>query len=211
MKELLNKTKEMIIDTLLPRKCVNCGKEGNYICDSCSLFLLETPTLRYVGGLEELISVWEYEGIIKKLLNNVKSNRMYDIISELIEKAFKVREAVVPEGAYITFVPMWKNREKDIGFNPAELIAIKLGEKTGRKVASLLEKTKDTSFQKDSTKEERMKIVRGSFAVKEDFVPEKIVLVDDLWKSGATMTECCQELKEKGAKLVWGFTLARIS
>ncbi len=212
MKELLNKTKEMIIDTLLPRKCVNCGQEGKYVCDSCSLFLLETPSLRSIGGLEELISVWEYEGIIKKLLGDIKSNKTYDIINELMERAFQIREAAIPEGAYITFVPMWGKKEKEMGFNPAELIARKLGEKTGNKVISLLDKTRDTSFQKDSNKEERVRIIKGSFIVKEaDFIPEKVLLVDDLWESGVTMTECCRKLEESGVKLVWGFTLARIS
>jgi competence protein ComFC len=161
--------------------------------------------------MEELISVWEYEGIIRKLLNEIKSNRMYDIINELIDKSFQVREAIIPEGAYISYVPMWAKKEKEMGFNPAELIAKKIGERTGKRVLPLLEKTKETSFQKDFNRERRMKAVRGSFAFKGDLVPEKVVLVDDVLESGATMAECCRELKENGVKLVWGFTLARIS
>ena len=91
------------------------------------------------------------------------------------------------------------------------MIAKKLGEKTGRKVVPLLGKMKDTSFLKYSDKEERIKAVKGSIVFNSDFAPERVVLVDDLWESGATMTECCQKLKENGVKLVWGFTLARIS
>ena len=62
-------------------------------------------------------------------------------------------------------------------------------------VISLLDKTRDTSFQRDSNKEERIRIIKGSFIVKEaDFIPEKVLLVDDLWESGTTMAECCRKL-----------------
>jgi predicted amidophosphoribosyltransferase len=40
-------------------------------------------------------------------------------------------------------------------------------------------------------------------------MPKKVVLVDDLWETGATHRECCENLKIKGVEQVWGFTLFR--
>jgi len=190
---------------------VACGKEGKYICEKCSLFLSESPSLFGAGGLEELVSVWEYEGLIKKVISKIKYEGMFDAIGELVEKAFKIREPYIPKDTTITFVPMFKKKEKQRGFNQAELIARKVGEMTNRQVLPLLEKIKDTPSQTELNKEERMLNVKGSFRRKEgvNCYYRNILLVDDVWTSGATMQECCKELKKSEKKKVFGFTLAR--
>ncbi|MFH1582256.1 MAG: hypothetical protein ABIA08_00660 [bacterium] len=210
MQKLLTKTKELAIDMFFPKRCFNCGKEGEYICRDCGLFLLETPNLKDIGGLEELVSVWEYEGIMKKIINESKKNGIFDVFNELIDKAFRVRESNLPEDVFITFVPMDKKEEKRIGFNQSKLIAKRLGEKTDRKVISLLSK-KIAKKQGGLDREARIENVKDKFYMKDtDFIPEKVILVDDIWVSGATMTECGKILKENGVKKVWGFTLTRL-
>jgi len=188
-----------------------CKKEGKYICDNCGLFLSETPSIFGVGGLEELVSIWEYEGLIKKLIYKIKYEGMFDAIDELVERAFGIREPYIPEDTTITFVPMFRKKEKRRGFNQAELIAKKVGEITDREVLSLLEKIKDTPSQTELNKEERMANVKDSFRRKEGInCYNNVLLVDDVWTSGATMQECCRILKRSGGvKKVWGFTLAR--
>ena len=202
--------KESIIDILLPRRCAGCGKEGRYICEKCGLFLSEAPSVFMTNGLEELVSVWEYEGLIKKIILKIKYDGMFDAIDELAEKAFEIREPYIPEDTTITFVPMFKKKEMQRGFNQAELIAKKLGQITGREVLPLLEKIKDTPSQTELNKEERMANVKDSFRREEGLnCYNNVLLVDDVWTSGATMQECCRILKRSGVKRVWGFTLAR--
>ncbi len=212
LKELI-KIKNWVVDLLLPVQCVACGKEGKYICEKCSLFLSEAPSVFQAGGLEELVSVWEYEGLIKKIILKIKYKGMFDAINEFVEKAFEIREPYIPEDTTITFVPMFKKKEKRRGFNQAKLIAKKVGEITSRKVLPFLEKIKDTSSQTELNKEERMENIKGSFrllrTVLNSELPENVLIVDDVWTSGATMQECCRVLKKAGVKKVWGFTLAR--
>jgi len=208
--KILENIKEGIINILLPKTCVACGKEGKYICEKCSLFLSEAPTVFMAGGLEELVSAWEYEGVIKNIIFKIKYDGMFDAIDELVEKAFGIREPYVPEDTIITFVPIFKKKEKRRGFNQAELIAKKVGEITGREVSPLLEKIKDTPSQTELNKEERIANVKDSFQRKEGMnCYNNVLLVDDVWTSGATMKECCRILKRSGVKKVWGFTLAR--
>jgi len=206
-----NQLKENIIDILLPKTCVGCGKEGKYICKKCSLFFSEAPSIFMTGGLEELVGAWEYEGLIKNIIFKIKYDGMFDAIGELVEKAFKIREPYIPEDTTITFVPMFRKKEKRRGFNQAELIAKKVGEITDREVLSLLEKIKDTPSQTELNKEERIENVKGAFCSMSDIKQtwENVLLVDDVWTSGATMQECCRILKRSGVKRVWGFTLAR--
>ena len=205
-----NQLKETILDIILPRSCLGCGEEGKYICEKCELFLSEAPSLFGQGGLEELVSVWEYDGLIKDIILKIKYYGMFDAISELIKKAFELREPYIPEDTTITFVPLFKKKERDRGFNQAELIAKKLGEMTGKKVLPLLEKIKDTRSQTKLDKVERLTNIKGSFRRKEGTTcGSNVLLVDDVWTSGATIRECAKVLKKSGVKRIYGFTLAR--
>lgn len=205
-----NQLKENIIDILFPRICVGCGKEGKYICDQCSLFLSEATSIFDRGNLREVVSVWEYEGLIKKIIFKIKYDGMFDAINELVEKAFERREPYIPEDMVITFVSMFKKKEKRRGFNQAELIARKVGGITGREVLPLLEKIKDTLSQTELNKEERVKNVKNSFQMEKGVdCPQDILIIDDIWTSGATMEECARVLRKSGARNIQGFVLAR--
>jgi competence protein ComFC len=202
--------RENIINILLPRICLGCGKEGRYICDQCSLFLSEATSIFARGKLEEVASAWEYEGLIKKIILKIKYEGMFDAIDELTEKIFERRELYIPENTIITFVPMFKRKERRRGFNQAELIARKVAKKTGREIFPLLEKIKDTPSQTELNKKERAKNVRDSFRMKEKInCPKDILIIDDVWTSGATMEECARILRIAGAKNIRGFVLAK--
>ncbi len=104
MKLFVRKTFSFLLDTIFPKFCVNCEKEGNYICEKCSLFISEAsfvcPTCQkasYFGethrncekrnGLNGLISVWDYDGPIKKAIHYIKYQGFFDISKEIIERA----------------------------------------------------------------------------------------------------------------------------
>ncbi len=239
--------KNSLLDILFPKFCAGCGKEGNYICDDCSIFIGEASLIYPENGLKGLVSVWEYQGVLKKLLSDIKYKKVSDIIDCISEKAFKVIVNDVSrfsdflgflfsEDVCITYVPMYKNKERDKGFNQAELIAKEIGKITGKKVVSLLEKIKETRPQVELNRKARLKNLEGAFQyrIRENtgffsrFIPslsrqepyasqkiqysrsfQEIVLVDDIWTTGATMRECCKILKKAGARKIWGFTLAR--
>jgi ComF family protein len=162
-------------------------------------------------GFEQLTCCWEYNGIIKRIIWEAKKNGIFDALKELIDKAMSERETFLPEDLFITFVPGRKDEERIKGFNHAEVIARRLSEITERRLIPLLE-TKIVKKQEGLDKKERFKNVKGGFKVKKGVVvPEKVLLVDDILVSGATMAECCRELRENGAKKVWGFTLTKVN
>ena len=207
--------KEILLDILLPKKCVGCKKEGQYICKDCELFFSEIPQMSKV----EPYSVWEYEGIIEKAILKIKYDGYYDIINELVEKAFEKIDLNLPEDTYITYVPMYKKREKERGFNQAELIAKKVGllllreKQRPIKVLSLLTKIKDNRSQVGLGPQERLENVRGVFELKPSEVesrpPKAVLLIDDVYTTGATMNECTKVLRKARIRDIYGFTLAR--
>lgn len=214
------KVKNSLLDIFFPKFCAGCGKEGNYICDNCSLFIGEAPLIYTGDGLKGLVSVWEYQGIMKKLLSDIKYKKVSDIIDDISKKAFRVIVNDVSRfsdflsflfygDTYITYVPMYKNKEKDRGFNQAELIAEEIGKITGKKVVPLLKKIKDTESQAKLSRKARLVNLKDAFECRKCSRFQNLVLVDDIYTTGATMRECCKILKKAGAKKVWGFTLAR--
>ena len=163
------------------------------------------------------MSVWEYEGLIKKAIEKIKHSGCYDIINELVEKAFEKIELNLPANTYITYVPMYKKKEKQIGFNAAELIAEKVAEVLNRdklqpmEVVSLLIKAKETIPQTNLDVSERIENIKDSFKLKEGVsCPKNVLLVDDFSITAATMKECSRVLKESGAVNIYSFTLAKV-
>jgi len=212
MLETLNKIKEGILDILLPKKCIGCKKEGQYICKNCEIFLSEVEP--YEAELTPgVVSVWEYEGIIEKAILKIKYNGCHDIINELVDKAFEKIELNLSADTYITYVPMYKKRERERGFNQAELTARKVGEKTERPVIKFLKKIKDNRTQVGLDPKERLENVKDAFqlSVKPSLTetPSSVLLVDDVYTTGATMRECTRVLRKAGVKNVYGFTIAR--
>jgi len=196
-----------LLDILFPRVCINCGKEGKYICDKCKVFISEAEPLIYTEEcLDGLISVWDYEGLIKELIHMIKYQGVTDIIKELMSLIdIKVYYQ------YITYVPMYLKREKRRGFNQAELIAKELAKKVEVRPLPLLKKIKDTEDQVRLSKEERLENVKAVFAPLSGATASQgnVLLVDDVFTTGATMKECCKVLKKVGVQKVWGFTIAR--
>ena len=211
MFEVLNKIKEWLLDILFPRFCLGCGREGTYICKDCAIFLSEVDMIE-AGPRSNIMSVWEYEGLMEKLILKIKYDGCYDIINELVEKAFKTIELNLPPDIYITYVPMYRKKEKRRGFNQAELIAKKVGERTNRPVGKLLEKIKDNRPQVNLGPQERAENVKNVFKmieVRPQSMWQNVLIVDDVYTTGATVGECVRVLKKSGVKNVWGFTLSR--
>lgn len=213
MFEVLNKTKEWILDILFPKFCIGCGREGLYICKDCEIFLSEIE-----NTIPNLTSVWEYDGLMEKLIYKIKFDGCYHIIDELVEKAFEKIDLKLPEDTVITYVPMWFKKERQRGFNQSELIAKKIADVHPRGVHKLLEKVKDNRSQVGLGPKERVENVKGVFSfLKPGFssskpgfaIPQNVLLIDDIYTTGATMSECMKVLRKAGVKNVWAFTLAR--
>ncbi len=250
-KEKWGSLKEGFFDILFPRFCVGCRKEGKYICSKCSEFLSEnslvcpmcgessftgtshkTCARRY--GLDGLVSGWDYEGIIKKTIWDIKEGQ-YHMGEKTVERLFtlmvgqkdrfqdflkfscnkNIKIAYVPTGneKLINPINKLKNpRNKNMiifkGNKHAEILSKAVSEIIEKETVDLLEKVRETKKQANLKKEERLENVRGAFEAKRKS-PENIILVDDVFTTGATLRECCKILKKAGAKKVWGLTLAR--
>src|SRR3989344_1827847 len=101
------------LDLLFPKKCVGCGKMGEYVCNDCQVGMWEEEQL------PGLTCLWAYEGLARKLISKAKYDGRYDYLKFLI---FNFRE-FLKEKPVVVPVPLHENRLRERGFNQAEIIA----------------------------------------------------------------------------------------
>jgi len=216
---------EALVDFVFPKECVGCGNEGEDLCLECWRGMaLATQICPMCGklssdgwshkrckkkdGMEGLVAIWSHEDeIVRKVVGSIKYGFNRELVRLLLDKCSwetgHVFDIIVP-------VPLYWYRENWRGFNQAELTGGYLATRIGVPLVKALERVKNTPQQaRIKNKELRIKSVENAFTTVLEVKNKKILLVDDVFTSGASMRECAKELKKAGAKEVWGFVLAR--
>ncbi len=130
-----------------------------------------------------------------------------DRLAEVVRQNGKALEAdlIVP-------VPLHKIRRRERGFNQAELLSKRLAKRLGLPHQGVLLVRKRPRPDKHLlTSNERWEAVRGAFATRRGSQVDKrrVLLVDDVMTTGATLDACAKALREAGASSVLGLTVAR--
>lgn len=196
-------------EPVTPPKCTICGTpfleagETNHPCGRCIKgpppFHRAISIYRFDDSLVDAIHTLKYSGksTLAKCLGNLMSN--HDIFDE-------EHDIIIP-------VPLHIRRLRERGFNQALLLAKPLSNAHGITIDPfLLTRTRETPSQTGMGRKEREQNVRGAFALRNAWNLKglKILLVDDVYTTGATVKECSKMLKKGGAKEVNVLTLARV-
>ena len=223
----------LILDFLFPPRCEGCGKLGCYICAKCADTIvlrgarcpecdrmaidgMTHPVCQRAQGLDGLISVFAYSGVIKKVLKTIKYRFVHHEAESLIN--------LIPKDLWILLkrhfsnfviypVPLHEDRLKWRGFNQAEKLAEFISVRLQLPVAEglLIRSEKRTPQADISHRQDRIKNAKGLFGFSSILKSQypSILLIDDVWTTGATMKEAAKVLKRNGAAKVWAITMAR--
>lgn len=192
-------------------KCPKCGMglataEGpDHLCARCLNeelnFTLARALGPYEGLLAELITRFKYQGAT--YLANPLGMLLADYKDEIF--SFAQIDMLVP-------VPLHLRRLQERGFNQSLLLARVISRVHKIPVEfNVLERIRYTQPQTQLSGSERERNMRGAFRVRKNLFPagNNILLIDDVFTSGATVGECARVLKEAGARQVQVLTLAR--
>lgn len=116
-----------------------------------------------------------------------------------------------PAADVITYIPPDGDRSVKRGHQPARDLAEALGERWGVSAARLLERTRPVARQTTLSRAERRRNVRGAFRAAPALVPPAVVLVDDVYTTGATVDAAAAALRRAGAGRIDVVTFARAS
>jgi len=189
-------------------KPMNKGTDDSesFICEDCQSYhipnVLNRSAVLYNSFIKEKVALYKYRG--KESLSEIFSRWLF-----ITYEAYFLHENI----DFISFVPLHPLRLRERGFNQSEQLANQLSKYTGIPVLDLLERVKHTEKQSKRTKKERLKQIKGNFNLNPFFLPtikaKHILLVDDIYTTGATIHECADRLLTAGAKKVYSLTLAR--
>lgn len=201
--------------------CSVCGERvlSSYaITDSDGL--MQCPVCRRIDRpFDRAVAYGSYDGGLRELIHLLKYNRMRPaaaVLGRMLAETLIGLEASLEQpSVLVSPVPLFKRRYRDRGFNQAELVArdaLKvLAEPRWQLRADLLRRTRDTHSQIGLTSHQRRENMRGAFAVTSaaEVTGREIVLVDDVYTTGTTASECARVLRRAGASRVWVATVAR--
>ena len=213
------KITQTIKDAVFPRFCIQCKNEGSLLCEEC--FVLWQPgKLQIVDGDQHLHS-WQYaDPIARELICSWKYH--FDQSAWKIMQA-KLRPSLIAlqhlvhihSIEVIVPVPLHSIRMCERGFDQAVMIAEFLSSELDLPVASFIKRNRSTGHQTERETQDRIESMKKSpftfvpATSKESCLPNSILLIDDVWTTGATINAATSVLQKVGIEKIWKYTLAR--
>lgn len=213
-----NKLLRFALDMLFPSFCVGCHKEGAVLCSSCreGIIIRRVPSRVKPQGVSAVYAACEYrEPIVAALVQELKYGGVTDIAdvcAELIGTHLSCAGFSAPEHAVVVPVPLSKKRMRERGFNQSELIGKQIARAFSLPfLPKAMVRIRDTKPQTETgSRSERALNIKNAFACysKEAVKGKHIILIDDVFTTGATLSECAKTLKSAGATRVTALTVA---
>ena len=215
----------MLLDLFYPPHCSVCEKyienRRDILCDECTDNILAIEKYHHnVPPLKEVWRLTKYKSGTKPLIRDLKFNKRLNtliVINKILNKALISNtelSKLLNKIDIATIVPLHKEREAKRGFNQVELIFNDWLSQQNIPIERLLLRIRSTEhlYKFKSSKEKRMKEIIGAFALEEDAVDKikgkRILILDDIFTTGTTMSECAKILEISGASCIYGLALA---
>ena len=212
---MLNK----IIDYVYPKVCGFCNKiiSTEYTCKNCQeklkyMYESERQLVSVNKYFDILICSYKYNGIIRsKILQYKFKNKKY-LYTTLSQRLIELLNMYSNEIDIIIPVPIHFMRAFNRGYNQIFLIARFIAKKIDKELKNnILKKVRNNKPQSLLTANKRKNNVYNAYKlIRADAIKGKtILLIDDIYTTGATVNECSKVLKENGAKKIIVATVAK--
>ncbi len=229
------KGRDFIFDFILPKYCLNCRKEGEWLCAQCQDLLtfkkqycLHCKTFNTSGKfcsscekkyfLDGVLIAGDYDNqILAELIKKIKYHFAKDV-SEILAQFLKnfvleyqKKNNFNLKNFILIPIPLHKKRENFRGFNQSYELTQKFAEFFDLKINKHdLIKIKNTKAQAKLNENERKNNIKESFSWQgKNLKKQNIILIDDVVTTGSTLNECARILKNNGAGEIIGLAVAK--
>lgn len=214
-----------VIEVAYPPRCPGCGLRGRWVCEEC---LATTPlfgeprcptcSMPITGGscdcrelpdrVDKLWVAGLHDGWLRSAVHSFKFNgetaraSHFASLMEAACGAFGIDTVLVP-------VPLHPKRKRQRGYEQTTILAREIGKRTGQPVFTGLRKERNTPQQVGLSRAERSLNLLGAFElIPGTTCPGRVLLIDDVATTGATLTECAIALRNGGATHVSAVVIA---
>lgn len=232
----VKKLHSVAINLLFPPSCVGCDNFGPWLCNDClkkigvpidTCVFCNEKTLRGLtcgdcrkhNNLFGIISVGGYKNpVLRNAVHAFKFSGVRDMAEPLGDLLAKnILQTLRSDLEEFTLIPLplHKKRENERGFNQSVLLANRIASLLSIPVANLLVRNKTTTPQASLNSKMvnlRQENIADAFCVNPEFtttIPNKIIIIDDVTTSGATLSEATKILEQQGVKEIWGAVVCR--
>lgn len=217
-----------LLDFLFPPRCVVCHGVGEWFCPGCQagIQLIEPPFCSQCGRptssghcpyckkipiqMDGVRALAYFEGSMRDAIHAFKYNHRVELapLFGSMLRDYLTGHAVPAD--MIVPVPLHPERERNRGYNQSVLLAHELGARMSIPVLThAIRRVRATEPQIELNATARRANVREAFCADQSVAGARVLLVDDVCTTGATMDECGVALRKQGATSVWGLALAR--
>ena len=216
-----------VLNYIFPKECLNCKKEGEYLCSACfaKIELFEEfpcficnsgtyelgicPKCKEHTDIDQIIIACTYtNNIAGQLVEQFKYNYLEELKKLLgqilIKQIQKQNLSSVFYAQKLVPVPLHKRRLAERGFNQASELANQLMVKYSCQLQQdFVQRQENTIHQAKLNRQQRLQNLQNAFRINiRQAVPEQIILVDDVLTTGATFSEIAKVCKTAGVKKV---------
>jgi predicted amidophosphoribosyltransferase len=196
------------VEALFPALCPGCGRAAEPVCHACARTLRAPPVSPPPAGVDRWLAPFAYEGVARELVARVKYWRTRATVPWL---ATHMARLVVAAGAAIdvgvaTWAPTTTARRHARGFDHAELLARAVARELGLRARPMLRR------RPGPPQTGRAAVARRAgpqFDARHGVVPARVLLIDDVGTTGATIAAAADALRRAGASSVVAVTAAR--
>jgi len=202
-----------IYDFILPvaPECPFCGESKQSEKDVCEQCQQERLKLQIEKQREDVFACYYYDGIIRNFVLNYKYHRCEYLCETVAEEIMKMMKDNGIEADYITYIPLHRSKRRKRGFDQVKSIAQSLEALTDIPSIKTLVRTKKTQTQAKLSPDMRKQNVKNAFKAMinvKNLKDSVIILLDDVYTTGATMESAKRTLENVSIKQVIPITFA---
>lgn len=189
---------------LFPVPCAGCGADGRAVCASCAAGLTASIGAEVLAGVGPVTSGLRYDGVARSVLLALKEEGRVGLATGLAVPFAAAVAAATPADGVIAAVPSTRAARRRRGFEPVRLLAAR----AGIRLTPLFAPARDHDAQKALGVAERARNLDGVFARARPVDGLRVLLVDDVVTTGATLAAAAEVLRAGGAEVVGAAVLA---